>query len=135
MIPILRLAAVALLLLIAPTALAWNAGGHMVSASIAYDVLKQDDPATLARVLDLLRQHPQFADHFAPKLDTVPADARERYLLMLAARWPDDVRRNKQYHHGSWHYVNLPYSPRIEIGTGPALSLPLPIRVKHDVVR
>ena len=51
MIPILRLAAVALLLLIAPTALAWNAGGHMVSASIAYDVLKQDDPATLARVL------------------------------------------------------------------------------------
>ena len=46
----------------------------MVSASIAYDVLKQDDPAALARVLNLLRQHPQFADHFAPKLEAVPAD-------------------------------------------------------------
>ena len=21
------------------------------------------------------------------------------------------MRRNKQYHHGSWHYINLPYSP------------------------
>ena len=73
----------------------------MVWASIAYDVLKQDDPAALARVLDLLRQHPQFGDRFSPKLDAVPADARDRYLLMLAARWPDDVRRNKQYHHGS----------------------------------
>jgi hypothetical protein len=37
-IPILRLAAVALLLLVTRPALAWNAAGHMVSASIAYDV-------------------------------------------------------------------------------------------------
>ena len=62
-------------------------------------------------MLELLRQHPQYGDHFAPKLEAVPADARDRYLFMLAAPWPDDVRRNKQYHHGSWHYVNLPYSP------------------------
>jgi hypothetical protein len=38
--PILRLAAVSLLLLAAHPVSAWNAAAHMVSASIAYDVLK-----------------------------------------------------------------------------------------------
>jgi S1/P1 Nuclease len=33
-------------------------------------------------------------------------------LFMQAARWPDDVRmKDKQYHRGPWHYVNLPFKP------------------------
>ena len=37
---------------------AWNKPGHMVSGAIAYKVLEQDDPQTLAKVLDLLHEHP-----------------------------------------------------------------------------
>jgi hypothetical protein len=30
---------------------------------------------------------------------------------MLAARWPDDIRKDPAFHHGPWHYINLPYKP------------------------
>jgi len=30
---------------------------------------------------------------------------------MLAARWPDDIRGDPTFHHGAWHYINLPYKP------------------------
>jgi hypothetical protein len=99
------------LLLICRPVAAWNVAGHMVSASIAFDVLNQDDPQTLARLLDMLRQHPQYASHFADKLEAVASEDRDRYLFMLAARWPDDVRRNAEYHRGPWHYVNFPFKP------------------------
>jgi hypothetical protein len=72
----------------------------MVLAAIAIEVLKQDDPETLARVLDTLRQHPQYTDRFAHKLESRPPEDRDLYLFMLAARWPDDVRRNAEYHRG-----------------------------------
>ena len=48
-------------------------------------MLQQDDPTALARVLEVLRQHPQFADHFASKLDAVPAAARDRYATVVHA--------------------------------------------------
>ena len=33
---------------------------HMIVGAIAYDVLKQDSPATIARVLELLKSHPEY---------------------------------------------------------------------------
>src|SRR5262245_39396589 len=37
---------------------------------------------------------------------------RVLYDLPVAARWPDDIRRNdKQYHRGAWHYINWPFKP------------------------
>jgi hypothetical protein len=72
--------AIVLLVLLASPSLAWTTAGHMVSASIAFDVLKQDDPAALARVLDALRQRPQYAERFADKLDAVPAEERDSCL-------------------------------------------------------
>jgi hypothetical protein len=95
----------------ASVAVAWNKAGHMVTASIAYDVLKQDHPQTLQKVLDLLRKHPDYDDFFVPKLDALPEEDRDRYLLMLAARWPDDVRGDPDHDMPEWHYVNLPYKP------------------------
>jgi hypothetical protein len=92
---------------LADPALAWNKPTHQIIAAIAYDVLKQDSPETIARVVELLKHHPQY-DTFATRLQTVPAEDRDRFLLMQAARWPDDVRDNKMYHHGPWHYVNFP---------------------------
>jgi hypothetical protein len=59
-------------------------------------------------VLELLRRHPRYAESFAPKLDAVAEAGRDCYLLMLAARWPDDVRRGSPHHRGPWHYVNYP---------------------------
>src|SRR5947209_1614053 len=49
-------------LMASPSALAWNKAGHMVTGAIAYQVLKQDrDDKTIARVVALLHQHPEFA--------------------------------------------------------------------------
>ncbi len=105
------LAITIILVATAHPALAWNKPTHMVIGAIAYDVLKQDSPDTLARVLDLLKAHPDY-DTFAKRLDNVPPEERDRYLFMQAARWADDIRDNKRYHHGSWHYVNYPVTSK-----------------------
>ena len=68
-----RLLAAVLSLLIATPTLAWNKPGHMVSAAIAYEVLKKEDPKAFAAVLDLLRQHPQYAERFTRLLEALPA--------------------------------------------------------------
>jgi hypothetical protein len=90
---------------------AWNKPNHEVIGAIAYAVLKQDSPETIARVVEILKHHPEYAT-FAKRLETVPAEDRDRYLFMQAARWPDDVRDNKQHHHGEWHYINLPITSK-----------------------
>jgi hypothetical protein len=100
-----------LLLLACRPAAAWSVAGHMVSGAIAFDLLKQDDPQALARVLNTLREHPQYADPFVTKLVSRPPEDRDLFLFMLAARWPDDVRRNAEYHRGPWHYINFPFKP------------------------
>src|SRR5687767_6278383 len=102
-----RMLATLLLLVIARPALAWNKPGHMVVGAIAYDVLAKEDPQALARVVELLKSHPQW-DTFAKRLESVPEADRDRYLFMIAARWADDVLGNKQYHRSAWHYVNSP---------------------------
>jgi hypothetical protein len=65
------------------------------------------------RVVALLKTHPHFETKWAPRLTQVPLSPEEQalYLFMLAARWPDDVRGDPEFHHGAWHYINLPYKP------------------------
>jgi hypothetical protein len=95
------------------TALAWNKAGHMVSAAIAYADLEQASPQTLARVIALLKSHPHFETKWASRLAQLHLSPEEQdlYLFMLAARWPDDIRGDPAFHHGAWHYINLPYKP------------------------
>ncbi|MDB5294487.1 MAG: Nuclease [Phycisphaerales bacterium] len=102
------------LLTVARPALAWNRPGHMVVGAIAYDVLAKDHPKALAAALAALRQHPQYDDVLAKRLEAVPEADRDRYLFMVAARWADDVRDKPEYHHGPWHYVDVPYVPPAE---------------------
>jgi hypothetical protein len=99
--------------LLTPPAAAWNAAGHMIHGALAYAFLKERSPDTLARVVALLRQHPEFASRWSDKLeaDFVGEDERDLYLFMLAARWADDVRRNRTYDRPSWHYTNFPFKP------------------------
>ncbi len=75
--------------------LAWNKAGHMVSGALAYADLRQASPETLARVVALLKT----------------PEEQDLYLFMLTARWPDDIRQDPTFHHGAWHYINLPYKP------------------------
>jgi hypothetical protein len=101
---------VALLTTVSP-AFAWSRAGHMVSGAIAYASLKQDRPDVLARVVQILKAHPQFSGAWAKRLDDAPDGDRDLMLFMLAARWPDDIRDDSTYHHSRWHYINVPIKP------------------------
>ncbi len=125
------------LLLAAQTALAWNAGGHMTSAAFAYDVLKKNDPATLAKVVALLKQHPSYERMWAKKLDDVDPEMRDQVLFMLAARWADDVRKT-EYDHPMWHYIDLPYKAPgdedIETGDPPDPNIVVGFRTNVEIL-
>ena len=102
-----------LVLVAVSSACAWNKAGHMVSGAMAYAELAHASPQTLARVIALLKTHPHFETTWAPRLAQRPLSPEEQalYLFMLAARWPDDIRGDPTFHHGAWHYINLPYKP------------------------
>ena len=107
------LVGILLVLVAVSSALAWNKAGHMVSGAMAYADLKQTSPQTLARVIALLKTHPHFETKWAPRLTQLNLSSEEQdlYLFMLAARWPDDIRGDPAFHHGPWHYINIPYKP------------------------
>lgn len=102
--------AIACLFFWSAVTLAYNEAGHMVSGSVAYAVLQKEYPETLKQVVAILKKHPQY-DEWKRKLNEIPAEDRDQFLLMLAARWPDDARGNKQYNHPKWHYVDFPWRP------------------------
>jgi S1/P1 Nuclease len=86
---------------------AWVPSGHMQIALRAYALL----PEPTRRDLDaLLRQHPRYETDFVPHIPAgLGTDAeRARWVFAYAATWPDLVRGQPEYEHGSWHYVNLP---------------------------
>ncbi len=84
----------------------------MVTGAIVYDLLKQENPGALVKILELLQKHPQFEELFVSKLKKVDAEARDRAILMLAARWPDDIRKNPTYDQPKWHYIDFPFKPK-----------------------
>ena len=68
--------------MLAAPAFAWNPAGHMTTAAIAYDVLKQENPQAAAKVVELLKQHPQYETKWARKLEKVAADDRDQALAL-----------------------------------------------------
>lgn len=102
---------IAVLLLFVPPALGWSKAGHMVSGAIAFDVLETRDPEAAARVIALLKAHPQFEQRWAGQLANVPEEMKGKVLFMLAARWPDDIRDDPKYNQPKWHYIDFPYRP------------------------
>jgi hypothetical protein len=79
--------------------------------------LKQHDPQTLAPVITILQKNPEFEKLWQPRLVQYNRTQQEQFLFMLAARWSDDIRRNKRYNRSQWHYINLGYKPDDEIDT------------------
>jgi len=88
----------------------WNAAGHKTVAEIAWRRL---DTTTKSTVVDLLKQHPMFSTDFAPQMDSdlasgASAADKDHWIFCHAATWPDIARDEPQYHHATWHYINLP---------------------------
>ncbi len=96
---------------VAAPAAAWNDHGHMLIALIAYDALS---PAKRQALSSLLEAHPRFADDLASAIPPalVAQGERARWLFAHAATWPDVIRGQAAYDHGTWHYVNLPLELR-----------------------
>jgi hypothetical protein len=92
---------------------AWGPAGHKIVASIAFRRLS---PGDQAKVIALLKRHPRYDADFAVK---IPAGMKERdsdeWIIQQASIWPDLTRGlpghelRERYHHGTWHYINLPY--------------------------
>jgi S1/P1 Nuclease len=91
---------------------AWNIPGHMLSGAIAYQILQQENPATIEKVKAVLEKHPWYANQWQARLQDVPVGDRSLVLFIQAARWPDELRiTDRQYHRGPWHYINRPVKP------------------------
>lgn len=121
--------AVTLLLVSQIPSHAWNKPGHMTTGTIAYDdLVSHDDTAVINKAIQLLRKNPHFTQplgnqpSWQSQLHTVPLSEHNRYLFMLAARFPDDAR-GTSFHHGSWHFINLPFRPE---GQPPSVPAPTP---------
>ena len=114
--------------LVAGPGLAWNRAGHMVMGAIAYDDLQHSAPATVARVVAILRQHPQYESRWKPQIEGMTAGRsaqdQDRFLFMLAARWPDDIRGDAAFDHPMWHYIDFPYKPKGQPDSVPAPAPP-----------
>ena len=113
----LRFAVCAWLLAAATPALAWNQPGHMMTASIAYDSLT---PAERAWAVKVLEANPDFEKWKTMAPTDSPDFDFDRYVLMMAARWPDDIRKRREdppgtpgnpYDHPIWHYSDYPLRP------------------------
>lgn len=96
-----------LILMLAPSAHAWNAAGHRIVASIAWSECTID---TRRQISSLLEAHPASA-----RWDDVLARRRATDDPTLArfaeaSTWPDDLRRESSGDtddaHRDWHYVN-----------------------------
>jgi hypothetical protein len=112
-------------------AFAWDPYGHMVVAASAWDQI--GDHAVRKRIVALLRLNPQYGDW----VKGVPAASRDRVAFVMAATWPDFIKRapgyeadgtdngnrpahvpessqNKGYQdhlmHKYWHFIDLPFS-------------------------
>lgn len=109
------------LLLLMPTpVLAWNAAGHRLVASIAWENL---DARARSVAAGLLRDHPDYVRW----RDRAGADESGRLAFIEASTWPDDIRSDNRFYsagidaptpllpgfpdmerHRDWHYVNRP---------------------------
>ena len=82
----------------------------MATGAVAYEDLARRDPPALAAILRLMAAHPDRARFERELEDLSPGPTRDRRLLELMARWPDDVRRTP-YDHDAWHYSQKIVSP------------------------
>lgn len=115
-------------------AFAWGPIGHMSVAYVAYQRLT---PAARARVRDLLKLNPDYANWEKQIPAGTAAEDHDRMIFMFAATWPDDIKGEQQYsddgtdggntpggekssqnigysdllRHKYWHFIDIAFSP------------------------
>ena len=118
---------ITLLFVVSPLAQAWNAAGHHLAASIAWQQLS---PASQEFVGAALARHPDHARWAEKARSTAPAD-----IFTEAATWPDDIRNDPRFYdeeretasaplpgfpdmarHKRWHYVDLDEHGKVSDG-------------------
>ena len=99
----------AVALVVASPAAAWNNQGHMATGAVAYDALMRDDPAVVGQVLALTAALPQ-RERLDAAIAGLSGPARDRAVFEYLARWPDDIRGGP-LDHPSWHYAVHIVSP------------------------
>jgi len=139
-------AILALLVALSAPAYAWNNRGHMIVASVAYQHLTQKTKDRVDALLALNPDRPNWLK-LIPK--GTSAKNMKMMLFIIAATWPDRIKRNSQYHsdgpddgnrpppepaasqntgyddfamHKYWHFIDKPFS---QDGT-PLAAIPSP---------
>ena len=90
------------LVLLGPSAHAWNALDHKLVRKIAWDTL---DETTRSNIVAALRRHPRFDDDFVKRM----ADVSDEQVFLHTGTWPDIARGiagpdRAKYNYGTWHY-------------------------------
>lgn len=112
----------------------WGSIGHMTVAYVAYQDLS---PGAKARVRELLKLNPDYANWEKQIPAGTSAEERDRFLFMMASTWADDIKGEPQYsddgsdggntpngllssqnvgysdllRHKYWHFIDTPFSP------------------------
>jgi hypothetical protein len=134
-----------LLLTLNGGALAWDNLGHMAVAYVAYQHM---NAATKTRVFTLLKLNPDYQKWQAMIPSGTSAANKKLMIFMIAATWPDAIKREPGYmddgtaggnrpdgatsvqnigyadhlHHKYWHFVDTPFST--DGTTLPAIAIP-----------
>jgi hypothetical protein len=131
---------------VAASLMAWGPIGHMTVAYVAYRTLT---PATKARVRDLLKLNPDFANWEKQMPAGISPADHDQAIFMIASTWPDDIKGEPQYsddgpdpggnlpngassslntgysdllRHRYWHFVDVPFS----LDGAPLPAIPTP---------
>lgn len=88
------------------TAMAWSRPGHMVTAAIAYEELRTQDPKVLQQIIALAERHPD-RGAFEVAIGRARGEERGRRAFLELARWADDTR-GSIHDHPTWHYSSRP---------------------------
>jgi hypothetical protein len=96
-------------------ALAWNIPTHMITGSIAHEIIRRENPSAVANVTAILEHRSWYVTRWQIQLSKLPQPERNEMLFMLAARWADDIRtQDRAQRRGLWHYINFPFKPEGE---------------------
>jgi hypothetical protein len=101
------------LVLLPQPAVAWNDTGHRLVALVAWEAL---DDSTRTALIRILKAHERFGADFKDLMpEAVNGDtaAKNRWLFLQAAVWPDLAASFKgtlqiKHHHAAWHSVSQP---------------------------
>jgi hypothetical protein len=84
----------------------------MLSGIVAYQIVQEENPRTIEKVIALLEKHPWYANQWQARLQDVPVVDHGLVLFMQAARWADDIRSNdRAQNRPPWHFINFPFKP------------------------